>query len=963
MKHTWTLTLGTLSLFSLVALLFAMPIAGEAGGGVFTVNSVDDLDDGTCDGSHCSLREAINAVNANAGPQYIYFDIPGSGPHEISLCSMLPALTDEGTLIDGTTEPDYVANGPVVVIKPGPFSISALPACTPPPIGLWISTSDVVVRGLSIIGFKSISSPIAAGIAIHNGTDNIVELNFIGLDAAGSPVGNRDGIVIAREGQEIRGNRISANAIGIHTLGDGQWIHSNFIGTDPTGVMTSPALGNQIGILVEAPSSNVEIGGGGPILMNLISGNTVGVEIRSDSNFVRNNRIGTDASGTGALGNDTGVLISGNDNHIESNQISDSNIGLLLAGDGNTVSGNLIGTDKTGDVALPNNTGIHVTGNSNVIGGSIPISVPPGTPSGNIISGNSLGINLSGGHQNHIYGNKIGAANSADTALPNQTGIEMNDAYENVIGSDHLPHEANWVMHNYDDGIRIMQYCQGNLITGNYIDWNGRGIYSPALAGISSGNTFHHNFIYHNTQLGIDLGPPGVTPNDPGDVDGGPNLLLNFPEIISATTSSVTGVACADCTVELFDTDDDASGHGEGMSPFAEVLADASGNFSISSIHPMYNIDVCDTITATATDPMGNTSEFALNFVVNPCLTMNYPLFVLIGVVFLLAGGVAGRRLGRGRRVPAGWAAAGGAAGLGLVAVFSLLPFVKIGTPEGPVPPESLGAALPPCSQFLDTLQFFPEDGAVLEDEQFSFAWGWLLEPPAGQVRWRLDLHGPEGTEASQVTDGTSLPFSTFGLSPSPGSLFQWRLTGEQSAAGETTWQPFCQASPWLSFRIGPPPPLSAPPWELETPTSPTPTPTVTPTPTPTPSSIPSACIYEALQNTNCRESDYQQSALIAILLQGEMAELVALNPEFTHGEFIAPSMQQCWIWLGLMDGPENPLKTCGVPVIDPPPPPPTATSTPVPACRSDLDQAACEASGGTWSRDLTGAAGCVCPG
>ncbi|MCJ7823928.1 MAG: CSLREA domain-containing protein, partial [Anaerolineales bacterium] len=91
------------SLIVLFVCLFAMPASLEAGGGVFIVNTVDDLNDGVCDSSHCSLREAIIPVNTHPGAQYIYFDIPGPGPHEIALCSMLPALTDAGTLIDGTT--------------------------------------------------------------------------------------------------------------------------------------------------------------------------------------------------------------------------------------------------------------------------------------------------------------------------------------------------------------------------------------------------------------------------------------------------------------------------------------------------------------------------------------------------------------------------------------------------------------------------------------------------------------------------------------------------------------------------------------------------------------------------------------------------------------------------------------------------------------------------------------------
>ena len=86
-----------------------------AGANIFTVNVVDDEDDGLCDGAHCSLREAINAANDNTGfTDTIEFDIPGDGPHRIRPESALPEITDP-VVIDGTTEPNF-AGSPIVVI-------------------------------------------------------------------------------------------------------------------------------------------------------------------------------------------------------------------------------------------------------------------------------------------------------------------------------------------------------------------------------------------------------------------------------------------------------------------------------------------------------------------------------------------------------------------------------------------------------------------------------------------------------------------------------------------------------------------------------------------------------------------------------------------------------------------------------------------------------------------------------
>jgi CSLREA domain-containing protein len=942
------LVASTVCLFLLIG--FITPIPSFAGGGVFVVNTTDDLDDGTCDTAHCSLREAINMVNTYAGVQYIYFDIPGPGPHEIGLCSMLPSLSDDGTIIDGTTEPDYAAGIPSVVIKPGVFNVTISPGCTPPPVGIWIAASDITVRGLSVIGFMSPSASVAGGIMAHMGSNVTIENNFIGLHPSGSPVGNRDGILMGSDASQIYSNRISGNVNGIHVFRNDHVIRLNFIGTDPTGTSTSPALKNAVGILVDNPSGNVQIGGPNPMFMNLISGNDTGIQILTDNNLVQNNRIGLDASGTLGLGNDTGIWVTGNSNIIEGNQVSDNQIGVLLLGHTNQVSANFIGTDSSGDFPVGNDTGIHINGDENVIGGGIPIMVPPGTTAGNIISGNDLAIYLTPqAQENHIYGNKIGAGNSPDSSLPNNTGIFLDGANHNTIGSTHLPHEANWIMHNVGDGIQLKFGAGGNLVTGNYIAWNDRGVIVGDTVGTVE-NTIHHNHIYYNTELGIDLSPPwGVTPNDPGDADNGGNNLQNFPVISSATTSTVQGTACLGCTVEIFETDEDpSSDYGEGISPVGEGLTDASGNFSIS-IDPIATVDICDYVTATATDASGNTSEFALNFLVGPCFTLTPPLFLFLGFVFLAGGAAAGNRLGRGRGTRpglavAGGAAAGGAIGVALIVVASFVPNFRLPPDEERVVFDDLTAVVPSCDSYLDPQAFEPQDGEILLDENFDFEWGWLNAPSNGVFRWIVELSGA-GQTGQETAEGFSLPFTTFGFAFEDGDRFLWRLTTEQFDEDSGEWEAFCTPTAWRPFQIGLSP-LLAPPWTPDIPEE--------QPPTSTPEPEPVVCVYTALQNSNCRESDYPESLQIDILMQGESAELLALSPEFTHGKFELDN-GQCWIWLGLLDGPDNPYGTCDVPVVDPPPPP-------TPACTPELDAEACEQAGGYMSDSQTRAPYCVCP-
>jgi hypothetical protein len=115
-------------------------------------------------------------------------------------------------------------------------------------------------------------------------------------------------------------------------------------------------------------------------------------------------------------------------------------------------------------------------------------------------------------------------------------------------------------------------------------------------------------------------------------------------------------------------------------------------------------------------------------------------------------------------------------------------------------------------------------------------------------------------------------------------------------------------------------------------------------------------CIYRAIRNPICRASDYVDADQIALLEHGEIAGLIGLNPELTHGQFELASEEQCWISLSMMEGPEDPAETCEVPIVDPEPKPEEV------ACSLDLEQEACEASGGEWDEGRVGGPGCNCP-
>ncbi len=126
---------------------------------------------------------------------------------------------------------------------------------------------------------------------------------------------------------------------------------------------------------------------------------------------------------------------------------------------------------------------------------------------------------------------------------------------------------------------------------------------------------------------------------------------------------------------------------------------------------------------------------------------------------------------------------------------------------------------------------------------------------------------------------------------------------------------------------------------------------------TDTPPAAQGLCEYRAIQNANCREGDDARTSLIAVLKQGEVFQLLSLNPELTHGLFEIPDGRSCWVWLPLMEGPPDPRQSCNATINDPPDYIPEA-----PACSADLPEGQCEAAGGTMSGGATTAPRCVCP-
>lgn len=239
-------------------------------------------------------------------------------------------------------------------------------------------------------------------------------------------------------------NIISGNGFNGISLYDGAYnntIRGNFIGADVTG---TKALGNRsTGICTYSSGANNVIGGQNPGARNIISGNNYhGICIGSNSKVI-GNYIGTDITGTISLGNyEDGIVLNGSDSII-GGKLDAGNIisgnggnGMSMGNASNEIIGNYIGTDFTGTFALGNkDDGIWLASNSkfNKIGGTE-------YEMANIIAYNGKnGVSINGTDSEHnlISGNSIFENGKLGIDL-NNDGITLNDIDDSDIGPNDL---------------------------------------------------------------------------------------------------------------------------------------------------------------------------------------------------------------------------------------------------------------------------------------------------------------------------------------------------------------------------------------------------------------------------------------------------------------------------------------------------------------------------------------------
>ena len=389
----------------------------------FSVNSDNDVDDGTCNVAHCSLREAINASNASTGVKdTINFSI-GTGKKTITPAgSALPTVTDP-VIIDGTTQNCSPDSTPCIELDGTSAGASA--------DGLAITAGNSTVRGLVINRFSH------HGIHLVTAGSNVIEGNYIGTDVTGAIA-----LANVQGGVAIKG------------------AHDNTIGGTAAGAR-NVISGNGAGVVVDGPDA--------------------------DRNLIKGNYIGTDVTGTAAIANGVGVelgsglteTILGGEGEGEGNVISGNNLCGVVIRDATdtTVEGNLIGVQASGTLPLHNvHHGVLVTDASS---GTV--------VRGNVISANwYAGVFLAGvSSDTAVQGNYIGT-NSSGAALGNERGVDICEgAHDNTIGGTG-PGQANTIAYNTLEGVKVngADAPPGTSTTRNTI--SGNSIYSNGTKGIAT---------------------------------------------------------------------------------------------------------------------------------------------------------------------------------------------------------------------------------------------------------------------------------------------------------------------------------------------------------------------------------------------------------------------------------------------------------------------------------------------
>lgn len=377
---------------------------------------------------------------------------------------------------------------------------------------------------------------------------------------------------------------------------------------------------NAIGLefIQSAPTSSVKG-------LSIVNFGNAGIHIDANNITVAGNFIGLLPDGS-EKGNEVGIYADGGDNCIIGGPTEESR---------NVISGN----SDEGLTFVPGGTSFtnFSTGHMiryNYVGTNI---------YGTAAIGNGMhGIDFDGANNSYVLDNVVGgsgqygigvdATYSADPAMIYNVTIMRNRIGIGVNGEDIGNTLAGIMVINAHDIV-----IGSSIANANIIAYNGKGVIVKDWPSSSSGSCYNvqitYNRIFSNNDLGIDLNDDGVTLNDVGDNDTGPNKLLNFPVITSANVEdgnlTIKGTLDTDIPNSNFNIvffnnpngviDADPSGYGENYIRIGliSVTTDGNGDASFTAVYPPTTevghgqANYKDKIVAFARSATENTSEYS----------------------------------------------------------------------------------------------------------------------------------------------------------------------------------------------------------------------------------------------------------------------------------------------------------------------------------------------------------------
>jgi len=634
-------------------------IAGNKGNGILINGSQNNVVEGTYIGldkdgnSMPNVRDGIRINNAS----HNFIGGGGSGQTNVVSANGGNGITITGSgSTDNQIRGNFVGTDPTGLIARGNIGngIQVASGAEFNTLGGEVSgnppdTAPDKFSGARPPSGNLVSGNLGNGILINGASpNNALYGNFVGTDATGiAPLGNAlDGVSIVNANNTVLAgtlptqdpfvyyNVVSGNTgNGLRVKdSDGTIVQANFFGLGSDDM--TPVGNLQNGVVFEGTSRNTTFGGPIP-LGNVIAGNNGHGVVLQDTvgNFLASNNF------TGVVAFNENVTDAGNGQDGWHITATGGNIVLKVGNiisengdDGIEVSGNasgvqivqdIIGLNTDGKVARPNvDNGIEIGGTAHniVIGGQQTdfSVVPTGTVSGN----GGYGIALLGAaHDNqinfvHVGTNSGGIAEpGGPQALGNQLGgIYVGPGTRNTTIGSRNPNFPTTISGNVGSGITI-DGSSGNVVVNTIIGLSRDGTAMPNTGDgvtVISGqrNRITQNSISANGVLGIDLQSGAnngqASPVITTAVLSGTNIVI---------TGTLTSTPSTTFTLEVFADTVTPGGSAQGQYYLgnANVSTNAAGVATFTITVPVPPAGATD-LTATATDPNGNTSEFSLGF-------------------------------------------------------------------------------------------------------------------------------------------------------------------------------------------------------------------------------------------------------------------------------------------------------------------------------------------------------------